>query len=250
MHLVVHDYGRTDSERPTETLSGSFSLNAAVFASILPASRMQTPLHVFASVSSAADTATCAQVLHSEPLCLAQPMSNPVPCQGISLCCSGLFYHLPAPSAAARGCLSDGQQASSSPAANLGPHPGGWAAAGVGATTVCSHLWCCAAGSPQAGPAVACCCLPARPSGWAALERQREKPRRQQQQDLPAMMSRKRMLVIGQAAYPAGSNQEAWLHTACSQGVLDRQSPPLGSQRAVDGRWSALSATHMGRVGK
>ena len=67
MHLVVHDYGRADSERPTETLSGSFSLNAAVFASILPASRMQTPLHVFASVSSAVGAAMCAPVLHAVP---------------------------------------------------------------------------------------------------------------------------------------------------------------------------------------
>ena len=80
MHLVVHDYGRTDSERPTETLSGNFSLNAAVFASILPASRMQTPLHVFASVSSAANTAMCACVLLFRLLCLTQPMSNSFPC--------------------------------------------------------------------------------------------------------------------------------------------------------------------------
>ena len=80
MHLVLHDYGRTDSERPTETLSGSFSLNAAVFASILPASRMQTPLHVFASVSSAPDPALHAYVLHPELVCMAQTMSNSVLC--------------------------------------------------------------------------------------------------------------------------------------------------------------------------
>ena len=149
------------------------------------------------------------------------------------MCFSGLFCHLPAPLAAACGCLSHGKQTSSSPAADLGAHPGGWIAAGVGAPTICSHLWCYAAGSAQAGPAVACCCLPSRPSDWAALECQYEEPRRQQQQGLPAMMFRKRVLVIGQAAYPAESNQTAWLPTACSQRMLNRQSPPVRSQQAV-----------------
>jgi phosphatidylinositol glycan class C protein len=47
LHLYLHDYS-TASDDVTQTIGGSLSLGAAMFASVLLASRLPTPAHVFA----------------------------------------------------------------------------------------------------------------------------------------------------------------------------------------------------------
>ena len=49
MHLYLHDYSFRD--QLTDTLTGSMSLTAATFASVLVASQLKTQLQVFAQVS-------------------------------------------------------------------------------------------------------------------------------------------------------------------------------------------------------
>lgn len=49
MHLYLHDYSFMD--QLTDTLTGSMSLTAATFASVLVASQLKTQLQVFAQVS-------------------------------------------------------------------------------------------------------------------------------------------------------------------------------------------------------
>lgn len=49
MHLYLHDYNFVD--QLTDTLTGSMSLTAATFASVLVASQLRTQLQVFAQVS-------------------------------------------------------------------------------------------------------------------------------------------------------------------------------------------------------
>ena len=48
-HLYLHDYSCTD--RMTDTLTGSMSLTAATFASVLVASRLNTQIKVFSQVT-------------------------------------------------------------------------------------------------------------------------------------------------------------------------------------------------------
>ena len=50
MHLYLHDYNFVD--QLTDTLTGSMSLTAATFASVLVASQLRTQLQVFAQVST------------------------------------------------------------------------------------------------------------------------------------------------------------------------------------------------------
>lgn len=49
MHLYLHDYNFVD--QLTDTFTGSLSLTAATFASVLVASQLKTQLQVFAQVS-------------------------------------------------------------------------------------------------------------------------------------------------------------------------------------------------------
>lgn len=49
MHLYLHDYNFV--EQLTDSLTGSMSLTAATFASVLVASQLKTQLQVFAQVS-------------------------------------------------------------------------------------------------------------------------------------------------------------------------------------------------------
>ena len=49
MHLYLHDYSFID--QLTDTFTGSMSLTAATFASVLVASQLRTQLQVFAQVS-------------------------------------------------------------------------------------------------------------------------------------------------------------------------------------------------------
>lgn len=48
VHLYLHDYSFVD--RVTDTLTGSMSLTAATFASVLIASRLKTQMQVFIQV--------------------------------------------------------------------------------------------------------------------------------------------------------------------------------------------------------
>ena len=49
-HLYLHDYSFVD--RVTDTLTGSMSLTAATFASVLVASRLKTQMQVFSQVTN------------------------------------------------------------------------------------------------------------------------------------------------------------------------------------------------------
>lgn len=49
-HLYLHDYPFVD--RMTDTLTGSVSLTAATFASVLVASRLKTQIEVFSQVTA------------------------------------------------------------------------------------------------------------------------------------------------------------------------------------------------------
>ena len=54
MHLYLHDYAFED--QLTDTFTGSVSLTAATFASVLVASQLKTQLQVFAQVEGFAKT--------------------------------------------------------------------------------------------------------------------------------------------------------------------------------------------------
>ena len=59
MHLYLHDYNFVD--QLTDTLTGSMSLTAATFASVLVASQLRTQLQVFAQVSMVHAMHLCSQ---------------------------------------------------------------------------------------------------------------------------------------------------------------------------------------------